>query len=71
MEDRIVNQAFTELMISCEFSGCTRDFEESLKVVARDPVWDWSVNMAAKARMAGWTCDQQGKVRCPIHSQNE
>lgn len=69
MEDKIVEQAYLELMISCQKEGCVEDFPESLQCPPCDPVEKWAEAMAKKARLEGWTSDRAGLVLCPTHSK--
>jgi len=68
LKDDIEIQAYLELMISCQIEECVEDFSESLEHPARDPVEEWAVEMARKARLIGWTSDKEGRVVCPKHS---
>jgi len=69
LEDVIEIQAYSELMISCQIKDCVEDFDSSLTQAAQDPVEKWAVDMAKKARLAGWTANNQGLVVCPKHSK--
>ncbi|MCW3116491.1 MAG: hypothetical protein JWM28_573 [Chitinophagaceae bacterium] len=68
MKDNIANQAYTELMISCQSKGCVEDFTASVEQCAREPIEEWALYMAAEARKAGWESNEKGKVFCPAHS---
>lgn len=49
----IENQAFTELLVSCQLPGCSVLFAQCLEHPAADPVEDWARRMAALAVDAG------------------
>lgn len=68
LADPIAVVAFSELMISCQVSGCLNVFSKSVDVPATDPVNVWSESMAASAREMGWSAGSAGQVLCPIHA---
>lgn len=69
LDDPIVAQAYSELMINCQREGCLEDYSESLNQPAEDPVEKWALDMAEKARLSGWSSNKDGVVLCPIHSK--
>lgn len=67
--DPMVNLAFAELLISCQFGDCSNVFKKSLDQPAIDPVEGWSEMMAHSARSEGWSVDSAGLVLCPAHTK--
>lgn len=68
-QDPIAELAYTELAIACQKPGCGSIFELSLEVPATDPVETWAVEMARRAREAGWGAGSYGTVQCPVHRE--
>lgn len=69
LDDPIVNQAYCELVISCQYDGCNEDYRYSLEQTATDPVEEWAKSIADKARSDGWTSSKKRLVLCPYHSK--
>jgi len=67
--DHIAEIAYTELVIACAAPGCSSIFEPSLSEPATDPVEAWAVDMAGRARQAGWRAGPLATVLCPAHSE--
>ena len=65
--DIIQEQAFGALLITCDADSCPNLFADCLSEPATDPVNVWAADMATRARSAGWSTDQVGRVLCPNH----
>lgn len=65
--DPIADQAFCELMISCEIGDCLNLLQTCLDEPATDPVEAWAERMAHIARERGWRVSDAGRVVCLEH----
>lgn len=67
--DPIEDLAYTVILISCQTVGCPNMFEPSLNEPFTDPIDLWAVDMAVRARQAGWSTGADGSVHCPAHGE--
>lgn len=66
-EDAMETLAYSELLITCQVDGCSNVFQPTLDEPATDPVEEWAKDMSDRARKAGWSVSNDGRVLCPIH----
>jgi len=67
--DPIEDLAFTVILVSCHTPACQNIFEPSLIEPFTDPIEQWAVDIAVRARQAGWSAGADGTVHCPAHGE--
>jgi len=67
--DPIEDLAFTVILVSCQAPACQNIFEPSLIEPFTDPIELWAVDIAVRARQAGWSAGADGAVHCPAHGE--